>query len=136
MTIAGVLKIDIIGGETFLGVPKFLKFSALSQSGVVSLMEDGINWDSNKLLISEIQVVIASGSSDDYEVEVYEKDDYTTNRRYWISGVDGSDGLFDLIGDLCYEDQDATKEVHLYVRDHDGTGAPQWNIYIYGLELR
>ena len=129
-------KIDVAYAER--GTPKQLRFTAVGQSaGNLNLVEDDTNWDKQKMYLTELSVEIASGSCSDFDVELYEKDSFDSTYLRWSNPLRGNTaiGVSSLLG-IVYEDQDATKEVHLKIVDNDGSGSPTFDVEVFGYEMR
>jgi len=96
----------------------------------------GLLWATNKAVIAQIKVQVSAGSTSDFDIAIYEKDTYlTVDRIYHSEGYNSVYGVNNLIGSLIYIDSDSSNELHFYITDNDGTGAPEFDIEIRGWGL-
>jgi hypothetical protein len=115
-----------------LGCPTYKKLTATGQSAG-SLNLTHASWGISKSWLKRLVITIASGSSSDYDVAIYEKDTFAASLVIY-SLTDNNDSI-DIILDCIYEDQDDTDELHIKITDNDGTGSPTFDIEVRGIEL-
>jgi hypothetical protein len=125
--------------ERILSVNNSLKIAGMSlkkltangkTAGELNLTDT--NWAISKAWLKRLTITLASGTSTDYTVEIYEKDTFLVANR--IYSLANNSGALDVILDYLYEDQDATNEIHFKIIDNDSGGAV-FNIEIRGIEL-
>ena len=122
----------VVGTKTLkeLGCPTLVKLSATGQSaGSLNLTGLGVS----KIWLKRLIVTLESGTSTDFDIEIYEKDTFLAADK--IFSLEANDGNVDVILDYLYEDLDATDELHIKITDSDNTGSPVFGIYLRGIEL-
>jgi len=112
--------------------PKLIYVKDTGLSGNIDL-SDATNWNVSKSIIKEI---IVKTDATDWDLYIIQKDNYPTDDavipiRELVLGASGDR---DLVLDLYYEDEDNSKEVHLYFVDNGGSETA--DIYILGVEAR
>ena len=124
----------VTGSRTLkqLGCPTYKKLIATGQSAG-SLNLTYASWGISKAWLKRLVVTLESGTSTDFDIEIYEKDTFLSANK--IYSLEANDGNLDVILDYIYEDQDATDELHIKITDSDGTGSPVFGIELRGIEL-
>jgi hypothetical protein len=107
------------------GVPAMIKVSA---SGVAE-GNNSIAGFKNKAMIASVKIVTLST---DWELTLYESDDYSTSPHVVVGS---SLGNLDVVvyREIAYEDQDATEELHYTFTDNAGSATH--DIEVRGYEL-
>lgn len=138
--VVGLMGWNGTGYERIASTNNSLKVSALTLKKLVSngksagdLNLTDANWAISKAWIKELKITLASGTSSDYDVEIFEKDTFLDADKIYTLLANSGD--IDVMPDRLYEDQDATNEVHLKITDNDGGGSPIFNIQLRGIEL-
>lgn len=115
------------------GSPKYIYIKALTQSeGDLHL--SATTWNTSKALISVIKVVTSSTDWDLYILQNdngFTVDDANIPKMQIMANGNGNAEIF---VNLPYEDEDNTKEVHLYYLDNSGANTADF--YIIGYQLR
>lgn len=124
----------VVGTKTLkeLGCPTLVKLSATGQSAGSLNLTDA-NWAVSKAWLKRLTVTLESGTSSDFDIEIYEKDTFLEADR--IYRLETNDDDVDVILDYLYEDLDASDELHIKITDNDGTGSPVFGIKVKGIEL-
>lgn len=138
--VVGIVAWNGVGYERILSVNNSLKVSSMTlkkllasgqSAGNLNLTDT--NWAISKAWLKRLTVTLASGSSADYDIAIYEKDTFLAADRIYL--LQGNSGTTDVILDYLFQDQDATNEIHLQIIDNDGTGSPVFNLELRGIEL-
>lgn len=107
---------------------------ATSQSEGDLHLSDAVNWNINKAHISKIKVVTSSTDWDLFLLQNdngYAADDANIPMTQLMGNGNGD---LEITVNEEYEDEDSSKEVHLYYRDNAGTDTADF--YIEGYELQ
>lgn len=138
--VVGLLGWNGTGYERILSINNSLKVAGLtlkkfSATGQVagSLNLSDANWAISKAWLKRLIVTLESGTSSDFDIEIYEKDTFLAADK--IYSLESNNANVDVILDYLYEDLDATNELHIKITDNDGTGAPVFGISLRGIEL-
>lgn len=138
--VVGLLAWNGTGYERILSVNNSLKVSALTLKKLsatgLSAGENNLtstNWAISKAWLKRLVITLESGTSTNYDIEIYEKDTFLDADRIYRLPANSAD--LDVILDYLYEDQDATNEIHIKIIDNDGTGSPVFGITLRGIEL-
>ena len=117
------------GGAT----PMYIYLKSTGESEGDIHLSDGTNWNVDLALIKEIKIVT---SSTDWDLHILQNDNgYATddaNIPAQVLNV-GGNGTETVMLDYPYEDEDASKEVHLYWLDNSGSNTA--DIYVTAYEL-
>lgn len=115
------------------GTPVYVFIKATGQSEGDLHLSDGVSWNIDKALIKEIEIETSSTDWGLYLLQndnSYSTDDANISARLLNDGGNGNETIY---VDQPYEDEDATKEVHLYWIDNSGANTA--DIIITGYEL-
>lgn len=116
------------------GIPVYSYIKATAQSEGDLHLSDASTWNINKAHISKIKVVT---SSTDWDLYLLQNDNgYATNDANipMTQLMGNGNGNLEITVNEEYEDEDSSKEVHLYYLDNAGTDTADF--YIEGYELQ
>ena len=109
------------------------KYLSATGQSAGSLNLTDTHWDTSKAQISYISVIVASGTVNDFDIAVYEKDTFlSADLRYSSNGLNSSDNWRDNLI-WIYTDKDGTNEIHLKITENSGTGT--YDIHVRGVKL-
>ena len=116
-----------------IGCPVYHFIKATAQDEGDLHLSDASNWNINKALVGIIRIITDSTDWDLYILQNdngFAADDANMPK---LQLMNSGNGDADITVQLPYEDEDASKEVHLYFLDNSGTDKA--DIYITGTEL-
>lgn len=114
-------------------ITKLIFIKALAQNEGDLHLSDNTNWNTNKALIKSIRIVT---SSTDWDLYMLQNDNGFAANDANIPSLqimNEGNGNATIYPDSPYEDEDESKEVHLYFIDNSGANTA--DIYINGFDL-
>ena len=122
------------GGESqpIAGDMTYKELNAINQNaGQLNLTDT--TWDISKAKIDYIRIEVVSGTVNDFDIGIYEKDTFQeADKRYAVEDLNSTDGWEDDL-EWAYIDDDNTKEIHLEIIENSGSGS--YNIQVRGTKL-
>ena len=114
---------------------KYLEFVTTGEdAGNITLASTDARATGNYFLITGIEVVVSAGASTDFDVEIFEDDDFASSQRYKNETLNSTSHCYDECM-LEYQDRDEAKSIYVKITDNDTTGAPKFDIAIYAVQL-
>ena len=124
----------ITSGGKSIDCPTYISIKATSQSEGDLHLSDEANWNTSKALVKVIRVIT---SSTDWDLWILQNDNgYTADDANIpkLQVMEAGNGNAVIYLDLPYEDEDDSKEVHLYYVDNVGSNTA--DIYVVGMEMQ
>ena len=121
------------GGGSGSSMPTYIIIQGISLSGDIHL-QDGTNWGTNKSLI---KTVIIDTVSTDWNLYILQNDNGLSVNDANVSAMQlmaSGNGDEVIQRDFPYEDEDITKEVHLYFVGNSGSNTVDITIIGYALQ--
>lgn len=122
---------DLVGLE---GTPMYVHLTGTLTDSVDTHLSNVTDWNVDKAVIKMIRIETTSTNWDLYLLQNdngYAADDAGIPRKVLMQSGNRDE---DINLDHAYEDEDATKEVHLYFVDNDGAASA--TVYIAGFKLQ
>lgn len=124
----------ITSGGKSIDCPTYIFIKAANQPEGDLHLSDETNWNTSKALVKVIRIIT---SSTDWDLWILQNDNgYTADDANIpkLQVMEAGNGNAAIYLDLPYEDEDDSKEVHLYYADNSGSNTA--DIYVLGIEMQ